>query len=118
MNRTDRLLAIVLEIQGRRWARAEDLAATFEVSKRTIYRDIMALGQAGVPLMAVPGRGYALVEGSISARMKRRRCCWAVPSWHEPSTLNIARRRSARHARSPACCLPQCGRRWTTCKSA
>ncbi len=63
MNRTDRLLAIVLEIQGRRWARAEDLAATFEVSKRTIYRDIMALGQAGVPLMAVPGRGYALVEG-------------------------------------------------------
>lgn len=63
MNRTDRLLAIVLELQGRGRRRAEDLAATFETSKRTIYRDIQALGQAGVPLIAIPGRGYALIEG-------------------------------------------------------
>ena len=63
MNRTDRLLAIVLEIQGRGKVRAEDLAGIFETSKRTIYRDIQALGQAGVPLMSTPGRGYALMEG-------------------------------------------------------
>ncbi len=63
MNRTDRLLAIVLELQGKGRQRAEDLAATFETSKRTIYRDIQALGQAGVPLMSTPGRGYALMEG-------------------------------------------------------
>lgn len=63
MNRTDRLLAIVLELQGKRWRRAEDLAATFETSKRTIYRDILALGQAGVPVVSIPGRGYSLVEG-------------------------------------------------------
>lgn len=63
MNRTDRLLAIVLELQGKHWQRAEDLAATFETSKRTIYRDIEALCEAGVPVVAVPGRGYALVEG-------------------------------------------------------
>src|SRR5215831_12473891 len=63
MNRTDRLLAIVLEIQGRRHARAEDLAGLFETSKRTIYRDIQALGQAGVPLISTPGRGYSLMEG-------------------------------------------------------
>jgi predicted DNA-binding transcriptional regulator YafY len=63
MNRTDRLLAIVLELQGRRHARAEDLAAVFETSKRTIYRDISALGQAGVPLISTPGRGYSLMEG-------------------------------------------------------
>lgn len=63
MNRTDRLLAIVLEIQGRGKVRAEDLADIFETSKRTIYRDIQALGQAGVPLMSTPGRGYALMEG-------------------------------------------------------
>ena len=43
MNRTDRLLAIVLELQHHRQQRAEDLAATFEVSKRTIYRDMLAL---------------------------------------------------------------------------
>src|SRR5215216_4850566 len=63
MNRTDRLLAIVLELQARGKRRAEDLAATFEVGKRTIYRDIQALCEAGVPVISTPGRGYALVEG-------------------------------------------------------
>src|SRR5438034_11136074 len=63
MNRTDRLLAIVLELQGRGRLRAEDLAATFETSKRTIYRDIQALSESGVPLLAVPGQGYELMEG-------------------------------------------------------
>ena len=38
MNRTDRLVAIVLFLQGRRLVRAEDLAGHFEVSLRTIYR--------------------------------------------------------------------------------
>lgn len=63
MNRTDRLLAIVLELQSKGRQRAEDLAATFETSKRTIYRDIEALSEAGVPLLAVPGQGYELMEG-------------------------------------------------------
>lgn len=63
MNRTDRLLAIVLELQARRRQRAEDLASTFEVSKRTIYRDVEALCEMGVPVVSVPGRGYSLVEG-------------------------------------------------------
>ena len=63
MNRTDRLLAMVLELQGKGWQRAEDLAATFECSRRTIYRDLQALGQAGVPLVSMPGRGYSLMEG-------------------------------------------------------
>ncbi len=63
MNRTDRLLAIVLELQGKGHQRAEDLAETFETSKRTIYRDMQALGQVGVPLISVPGRGYALMKG-------------------------------------------------------
>jgi predicted DNA-binding transcriptional regulator YafY len=40
MNRTDRLLAMVMHLQGRRLVRAEDMAAHFEVSVRTIYRDI------------------------------------------------------------------------------
>lgn len=63
MNRTDRLLAIVLELQGAGARRAEDLAATFEVSKRTIYRDVQALCEAGVPVIATPGRGYELLKG-------------------------------------------------------
>lgn len=63
MNRTDRLLAIVLELQAKGWLRAEDLAATFEVSKRTVYRDMQALAESGVPVMSSPGQGYSLMEG-------------------------------------------------------
>jgi predicted DNA-binding transcriptional regulator YafY len=63
MNRTDRLLAIVLELQAHGSRRAEDLAATFEVSRRTVYRDVQALCEAGVPVVAEPGRGYSLPAG-------------------------------------------------------
>lgn len=63
MNRMDRLLAILLELQAKRHLRAEDLAGTFETSKRTIYRDILALCEAGVPIISEPGKGYSLMEG-------------------------------------------------------
>jgi len=63
MNKTDRLLAIVLELQGRQVVRAEELAALFETSVRTIYRDIQALSEAGVPITGTTGRGYSLMEG-------------------------------------------------------
>lgn len=63
MNRMDRLLGIVLELQRRGTVRAEDLAAKFETSKRTIYRDVQALCETGVPVMSQAGVGYGLVEG-------------------------------------------------------
>ena len=63
MNRTDRLLSLIVELQAKRWQRAEDLAETFEVSKRTIYRDMLALMESGVPVISSPGQGYALDEG-------------------------------------------------------
>lgn len=63
MNKTDRLLAIVLELQRTGNTRAEDLAAKFETSVRTIYRDIQALSEAGVPIVGAPGVGYSLMEG-------------------------------------------------------
>jgi predicted DNA-binding transcriptional regulator YafY len=63
MNRVDRLMAIVMRLQGRRVVRAEDIAAHFEISVRTVYRDIAALGEAGIPILAEPGVGYGLVKG-------------------------------------------------------
>ena len=60
MNRTDRLVAMVMHLQGRRLVRAEELARHFEVSVRTVYRDISALGEAGVPIAGEAGVGYAL----------------------------------------------------------
>jgi predicted DNA-binding transcriptional regulator YafY len=63
MNRTDRLFALVLELQSRKTTRSEDLATTFGTSRRTIYRDIQALSQSGVPVVSLPGQGYSIVEG-------------------------------------------------------
>ncbi len=63
MNRIDRLFAILLTLQHKRRVRAQDLARQFEVSKRTIYRDMSALNQMGIPLAAMPGEGFELVEG-------------------------------------------------------
>ncbi len=63
MNRTDRLVGILLELQAHGGLRAEDLAARFEVSVRTIYRDLDGLAEGGVPLVATPGQGYRLLEG-------------------------------------------------------
>jgi predicted DNA-binding transcriptional regulator YafY len=63
MNKTDRLLAIVLELQSKGVLRAEDLASSFETSTRTIYRDIQALSEAGVPIVGATGLGYSLMEG-------------------------------------------------------
>ena len=63
MNRMDRLFAMVVLLKSRKRLRAEDLAAEFGVSRRTIYRDILALNEAGVPIVSLPGEGYELMEG-------------------------------------------------------
>jgi predicted DNA-binding transcriptional regulator YafY len=59
MNRTERLYALVEELRARapRTMRAAELAARFEVSSRTIERDLLALQEAGVPIWAQPGPG-------------------------------------------------------------
>ncbi len=62
MNRTDRLVAIVMYLQGRRVVKADELARHFEVTVRTIYRDIAALGEGGVPITGEAGVGYTLVK--------------------------------------------------------
>lgn len=59
MNRIDRLFGILLRLQRRR-VRAQDLARHFEVSERTIYRDIAALNELGVPIVSLPNAGYEL----------------------------------------------------------
>lgn len=65
MNRIDRLLALILYLQSRRTCTAEDMADHFGLSVRTIYRDIAALGEAGVPILAEAGIGYSLMKGYL-----------------------------------------------------
>ena len=65
MNRIDRLVAILIHLQGRRVTRAEDIADEFATSIRTVYRDIAALAEAGVPIVGEAGVGYSIVKGTI-----------------------------------------------------
>ncbi len=54
MNRIDRLFGILLLLQKNKLVRAEDLAKRFEISVRTVYRDVTALSELGIPLEALP----------------------------------------------------------------
>ena len=60
--RLSRLTAIVTQLQTKRLL-ATTLVEKFNVSIRTIYRDIRALEQAGVPIFTEEGKGYSLMEG-------------------------------------------------------
>jgi predicted DNA-binding transcriptional regulator YafY len=61
--RLSRLIAILTQLQTKRLIRASELAGKFSVSNRTIYRDIKALEQAGVPILTEEGKGYTLMDG-------------------------------------------------------
>ena len=61
--RLSRLTAILTQLQTKRLITATSLADKFNVSIRTIYRDIRALEQAGVPILTEEGKGYSLMEG-------------------------------------------------------
>lgn len=63
MNRIDRLTAILIHLQSKRLVKAEELAGRFGISLRTVYRDVKALMEAGVPIGSEAGVGYFIVDG-------------------------------------------------------
>lgn len=63
MNRIDRLTAIIIFLQGRKFVPIEELADRYSISERTAYRDLRALEEAGVPIGNEPGKGYFILRG-------------------------------------------------------
>lgn len=63
MNRIDRLTAIIIFLQGRKKVTVDELSGRYNISERTVYRDLAALQEAGVPIGSEPGEGYFIVKG-------------------------------------------------------
>ena len=63
MNRIDRISAILIQLQSRRVVKAADIAERFNISLRTVYRDIRTLEEAGIPLIGEAGVGYSIMDG-------------------------------------------------------
>jgi predicted DNA-binding transcriptional regulator YafY len=62
MNRIDRLFAMLLLLQLKRRMTAREIAAEFAITERTVYRDMKALSEMGIPIAAQAGEGYELLE--------------------------------------------------------
>lgn len=101
--RASRLLSILILLQLRGRLTASGLAAEFEVSERTIYRDIDALSAAGVPVYGDrgPGGGFQLLGGyrtqltGLSAREAEAMAMIGLPG--PASELGIGAATSAAH---------------------
>jgi predicted DNA-binding transcriptional regulator YafY len=61
--RISRLTAIVTQLQSKKIITATYLAEKFNVSVRTIYRDIRTLEASGIPIVTEEGKGYSLMHG-------------------------------------------------------
>ncbi|WP_224997916.1 YafY family protein [Cesiribacter sp. SM1] len=63
MNRIDRLFGILTLLQSKKYLTAEQISEKFGISIRTVYRDIKAICEQGVPVSFEPHRGYYVVQG-------------------------------------------------------
>jgi predicted DNA-binding transcriptional regulator YafY len=61
--RIARLTQIVMLLQSKKIITARELAEKFDLSMRTIYRDIKTIENSGVPVITIEGKGYAIMQG-------------------------------------------------------
>lgn len=63
MNRIDRLMGILTFLQTKKFLQAQVIADRFDISIRTVYRDIKALTEQGIPISFETNKGYFIVQG-------------------------------------------------------
>ncbi len=63
MSQLPRLISILTLLKSKRLITGTEMAEKFDVSLRTIYRDIRKLEEAGVPIITEEGRGYSIMDG-------------------------------------------------------
>lgn len=67
MNRIERLVAILTTLQSKKSVKAEFIAEKYRISIRTVYRDLKALSEMGVPLSFENKKGYSIMQGFFLA---------------------------------------------------
>lgn len=63
MSQLARLISMLTLLRSKRILTATELSQKFDISVRTVYRDIRKLEEAGVPVITIEGRGYTLMDG-------------------------------------------------------
>jgi predicted DNA-binding transcriptional regulator YafY len=63
MNRMDRLLGILTLLQSKKYLPADKIADKYHISVRTVYRDMKALVELGIPVSFEAPKGYFIVQG-------------------------------------------------------
>jgi len=63
MNRIDRLFGILVLLQSKKFVTAETISEKFDISVRTVYRDVKALCEQGIPVSFEQHKGYFIVQG-------------------------------------------------------
>src|ERR1700743_1454267 len=63
MNRMERLIAIITVLQSRKYVTAEKITEKNSISVRTVYRDVKALCESGIPIGFEQARGYFIMQG-------------------------------------------------------
>ena len=63
MSQLSRLISILTLLKSKRLLTATEVSERFDVSIRTVYRDMRKLEDSGVPIATIEGKGYSLLEG-------------------------------------------------------
>lgn len=65
MSHLTRLISILTLLKSKRLLTATELSKKFDVSVRTIYRDIRKLEDSGVPIITIEGKGYSILDSYV-----------------------------------------------------
>jgi len=63
MNRIDRLMGIITFLQAKKHRTMPQIVEHFSISARTVFRDLRAIGEIGVPVFFEPEHGYSVGSG-------------------------------------------------------
>jgi predicted DNA-binding transcriptional regulator YafY len=63
MTRIDRLMGIITQLQAKKHLTIPQIATQFSISERTVFRDLKAIGEIGIPIMFEPDSGYSVGNG-------------------------------------------------------